>query len=222
MHQRIHVSTDARLYFSIYRHFLEPFFAYGFQSVRMACIVCLDTFSVELLPRILPCGHTLCTNCLETIIKGSYSIKCPLCNAPVPGTHAQVVTASNFAINHAVLAKIKGEMDAGKFEDTSLNDDVVSTSCTCPRCSSCLREHNASSASQYHCGKCDIYLCRAHSILHASKSSTLQHSLLDLGACQRSSGTACDMLLPCPQHALGSFPLEGAHCIEVLFDCHLR
>ena len=41
------------------------------------CSVCFEEYTD---PKILPCIHTLCLNCLKTLNKGR-RITCPMCNA---------------------------------------------------------------------------------------------------------------------------------------------
>ena len=46
-------------------------------SKHLECPVCMDIFRD---PRILPCAHTICKGCLESLIQNS-SIECPVCRA---------------------------------------------------------------------------------------------------------------------------------------------
>ena len=44
------------------------------------CGICCNTFDqCEYLPRILPCSHVVCSNCLEEIEKIDDIILCPYC-----------------------------------------------------------------------------------------------------------------------------------------------
>uniref|UniRef100_A0A0M3IE70 RING-type domain-containing protein n=1 Tax=Ascaris lumbricoides TaxID=6252 RepID=A0A0M3IE70_ASCLU len=47
------------------------------------CQVCLEPFSeVEHIPKLLPCGHTFCENCIISLAKTYiYTCKCPKCRA---------------------------------------------------------------------------------------------------------------------------------------------
>jgi hypothetical protein len=51
-----------------------------------ACPICEDNYSSEMssikAPRVCPCGHTLCTSCLQEIV-GQYG-ECPLCCGKFP------------------------------------------------------------------------------------------------------------------------------------------
>ncbi|CAH1239794.1 TRIM2 [Branchiostoma lanceolatum] len=43
------------------------------------CSICLQMFT---RPKVLPCGHTFCKDCLVTYVKGGWSCKCPTCKRP--------------------------------------------------------------------------------------------------------------------------------------------
>ena len=49
----------------------------------LACQICLEDFQEDgdLLPRILPCSHTLCERCLIKLLGGGGSLQCPECRA---------------------------------------------------------------------------------------------------------------------------------------------
>ncbi|XP_035697397.1 mucin-5AC-like isoform X2 [Branchiostoma floridae] len=44
------------------------------------CSICLQIFT---RPKVLPCGHTFCKNCLVTYVNGDWSFKCPTCMTSV-------------------------------------------------------------------------------------------------------------------------------------------
>ncbi|XP_066296953.1 uncharacterized protein [Branchiostoma lanceolatum] len=43
------------------------------------CSICLQMFT---RPKVLPCGHTFCKDCLVTYVKDGWSCKCPTCKRP--------------------------------------------------------------------------------------------------------------------------------------------
>lgn len=45
---------------------------------KLTCPVCLHDYNFELIPKILSCGHTFCSICLEKMQK-SQNNRCPLC-----------------------------------------------------------------------------------------------------------------------------------------------
>ena len=47
----------------------------------LQCTVCLNEYDDKKTdPRVLQCGHTICSNCVKTILSGS-SKECPLCKS---------------------------------------------------------------------------------------------------------------------------------------------
>ena len=52
-------------------------------EVASSCPVCYEPFSAapphQFIPKVLPCGHTICVGCAERIVKRSKGkVKCPL------------------------------------------------------------------------------------------------------------------------------------------------
>ena len=49
----------------------------------LACQICLEDFEEggDLIPRILPCSHTLCERCLTQLLGGGSTLTCPECRA---------------------------------------------------------------------------------------------------------------------------------------------
>ncbi|CAF3853943.1 unnamed protein product [Rotaria magnacalcarata] len=52
----------------------------------LECPLCLDRFDQ---PRLIPCGHTYCTKCLNELCAGSDTVICPQCrqqhDVPITG-----------------------------------------------------------------------------------------------------------------------------------------
>ncbi|CAG9316313.1 unnamed protein product [Blepharisma stoltei] len=61
------------------------------------CPICFDTYTSELKPLILPCGHNVCINCLSRLSKESLC-KCPTCRK----SHFRI-NPSNLTINYALI-----------------------------------------------------------------------------------------------------------------------
>ena len=50
-------------------------------DVILECPVCFDTFSSEVQPTTLPCGHTLCIPCYTKLLREKMkTFRCPTCN----------------------------------------------------------------------------------------------------------------------------------------------
>ena len=62
----------------------------------LKCTVCLDPYTNPNKPKILPCGHSFCTNCISEIYKITDTL-CPRCKAPMPNQ-------TNLPINYDLYA----------------------------------------------------------------------------------------------------------------------
>ena len=70
------------------------------QTKKICCPVCFEAYKeANHAPRVLACGHTICTPCLITIISApKEQSKCPECRIKINSTKAV-----NFPINYTVL-----------------------------------------------------------------------------------------------------------------------
>jgi hypothetical protein len=55
---------------------IELYLENEFESL-LTCAVCLEIYKE---PKLLPCNHTFCSDCLHKIINNANQIKCPCCN----------------------------------------------------------------------------------------------------------------------------------------------
>ncbi|XP_053393513.1 uncharacterized protein LOC128555345 [Mercenaria mercenaria] len=87
----------------------------------LSCSICMEIFHI---PRVLPCQHTFCQDCLSSYIndvskkkgkkkKSAVTFKCPLCRAPVD-LKEEPFDASTFPLNLTVVAFV----DTPSFLDT--------------------------------------------------------------------------------------------------------
>ena len=114
---------------------------------QLTCPICLEQFAN---PKILPCFHSFCSKCLESIPlelqQGSRTLRCPtcrsLCQLPQQGTQA---LPSPFTINSLSevynLKKVSGNRHA-----------------SCDKC-------NSSDANRY-CKQCAKFLCQPCLLVH--------------------------------------------------------
>lgn len=79
-------------------------------SDRAECTLCFNTYEEELearVPRLLPCGHTFCNECLGTLALGRSALECPNrcgCSAPLGGQGVSSFPR-NFALIDAMRAR---------------------------------------------------------------------------------------------------------------------
>ena len=71
----------------------------------LSCQICLEDFQEDgdLIPRLLPCSHTLCQKCLIQLLGGGRSLICPECRA----RHAAPKREKSFPQNKYLLTVIK-------------------------------------------------------------------------------------------------------------------
>ena len=89
----------------------EPMAAGGIDFTT--CSICLDTFNT---PRILPCGHSFCNDCLLSILE-SQIVNCPDCRETIPS-----LSAEEFPINYAVVSV---SFCLQKFQYNKINFNIV-------------------------------------------------------------------------------------------------
>ncbi|XP_077997173.1 tripartite motif-containing protein 2-like [Glandiceps talaboti] len=124
----------------------------------LCCTICLEQFKD---PKILPCLHTFCESCLETLYKKKGSLECPSCRNvyPLPIGGVSKLT-SNFFMNnlieiyHRLLESSKG----GPIQ-----------------CDGC--EENTAT---HRCVECQDHLCRSCMKVHKKLSATKSHQLLTI------------------------------------------
>ena len=67
-------------------------------SEGLDCPICCERFDEEkLCPRLLSCGHSFCSNCLEKMFK-EYAISCPTCRCVVSVQAGVTGLPKNFAL----------------------------------------------------------------------------------------------------------------------------
>ena len=72
-------------------------------SGRITCGICLED---QQLPKLLPCMHSFCRNCLQQHINSNSNIgffKCPLCRREIPEPRNG---ASGFEVGHIILGEL--------------------------------------------------------------------------------------------------------------------
>uniref|UniRef100_A0A087YEE4 RING-type domain-containing protein n=1 Tax=Poecilia formosa TaxID=48698 RepID=A0A087YEE4_POEFO len=138
----------------------------------LRCTVCHDTFKD---PRQLPCGHSMCMDCLTKLLDHSTDspFRCPDCRADF----GQVVELQK----SYALASIA--------EDFRLIKKRRETLAECVYCDCCPETKTAAFKS---CLKCEVSLCREHMKDHLELQAFTGHPLVD---------PLSDLLeRKCPQH----------------------
>ena len=67
---------------------------------RLECSVCLEQYTLtenDRLPRLLPCHHTVCERCLQTLLDGGPTT-CPECRGPFPLREVRTFPQNNYLL----------------------------------------------------------------------------------------------------------------------------
>ncbi|XP_067681730.1 E3 ubiquitin-protein ligase TRIM56-like [Haliotis asinina] len=132
------------------------------QDDLLSCGICRGMFTY---PRILPCLHTFCLQCLcthtESAKSSQRSLLCPQCHEPF--------TKTSFENNNIFIDGL-----------TELLKCKTSIECKCTPCS--LRGRISAAAGK--CLDCGDFLCSACSRGHNASSQTLEHQVVTLGDLQ--------------------------------------
>ncbi len=69
------------------------------------CSVCFEEFEEigDHVPRILPCSHTLCHNCIKVLLHGGLQIECPECKKQHPALDSE----KSFPQNKYILENMR-------------------------------------------------------------------------------------------------------------------
>ncbi|KAK2172887.1 hypothetical protein NP493_922g01013 [Ridgeia piscesae] len=165
----------------------------------LSCGICLERYTT---PKVLPCLHTFCENCLQDYIPPhSISVTCPICRQqsilPEPGVCA---LQNNFFVIGLM--------------------DVVEKSSMCTRCKDAHALSKCTDCDELLCGECVNTRC-------VSGDSDECHrivSLSELALSQSDDGDSVpkSTMLVCPKHAGQSLEFYCADCeTAVCEDCTL-
>ncbi|XP_013925379.1 PREDICTED: E3 ubiquitin-protein ligase TRIM56 [Thamnophis sirtalis] len=128
----------------------------------LTCNICLGHYCQ---PKILPCLHSYCQDCLKTLQGGAKrELRCPECREPVPLPAGIEGLKTNFFIN--------GLLD--------LVPPVEKARVTCSLCP--LIGQDASSVAVSHCIDCADHLCQACASGHRCSRLTHKHLVVDMEA----------------------------------------
>ncbi|PVD22056.1 hypothetical protein C0Q70_17859 [Pomacea canaliculata] len=126
------------------------------RSHERECAVCTNDFTT---PKILPCGHLLCRECVISWMKSKHHAGCPLCTCPIAEhqgyssqSAADVVDA--LPTDSVMEAIVQSAGVLGKDNMCTVCDDVraeyICMQCVEKMCSSCMKMHKKMSMSRSH------------------------------------------------------------------------
>ena len=127
----------------------------------LECLVCCETYDDQnLCPRMLTCGHSFCTSCLQRLLTVDDKIPCPTCRVEVNVSQDGVVgLPKNFAL--LSFFDVKPQQEEGE----SLFD-----------CEVCDDKHPAI----FWCFNCEEDMCKDAACFHSRSKATRDHQLISL------------------------------------------
>ena len=147
------------------------------------CSICFERFNDEnKCPRLLSCGHSFCSCCLERLLRGN-TIDCPKCRNPVAvpsGVHGLL---KNFALLDIV-------------NETAPKQQVGNTSHTSThQCEACDEKHPAT----FFCLDCKENACKTAAQFHKRSKTSRDHRVVSLEELNANPQLASVSVL-CPEH----------------------
>ena len=129
----------------------------------LTCQICQNLF-VD--PRILPCLHTFCCQCVESLVRNrplkDKTLKCPTCQLETEldsRASARTLPANSLLVSMLDFLRIQ----EGKTIGCDICDD------------------SEESLANVRCRECSLYLCGLHEEAHRRARDTKLHVLLNLG-----------------------------------------
>nr|KAG5714363.1 hypothetical protein BaRGS_018580 [Batillaria attramentaria] len=122
----------------------------------MECAVCHEEYTD---PKILPCAHLLCHNCLVSWLKTHDDAQCPLCRSAIVdpkerGAKSCEELAKALPTDVTMATLVDSARTLGKDHVCCVCDDVAATSicleCGDMFCQSCTKVHQKQSLSRHH------------------------------------------------------------------------
>ena len=130
----------------------------------LECPVCCELFDDQnISPRILSCGHSFCTGCLERLLTAHDKIPCPTCRDEVNVPQAGV---AGLPKNFALLSIINA--------NATLHHQEVEGLYTCEACDD---KHRAN----FFCLDCKEDMCKDAARFHTRNKASHDHKVISLG-----------------------------------------
>jgi hypothetical protein len=163
------------------------------------CSVCAETYSD---PRVLPCIHTFCLNCVERFSENKRPgdcMSCPLCR-------------KNFIVPEHGIDSLPKNFFIEQLKDLAQTSTI--------HCEGCGDTGGKRRAAMY-CIECQQKFCEACISAHRGIRLTRGHTLLDIGDDGKVPETVGKMLtLHCDKHLNEALKLYCFECNEVIcFMC---
>ena len=171
---------------------------------ELTCAICLSKFTE---PKVLPCLHTYCKECIEGLVakspKTTTTVVCPQCRVEhsLPkGGAGKLLTSFSFTNMIKVLEVHKA--------DESSSDALT--------CENGLDDNPATAR----CVNCDVYLCDSCSEMHKKMVATREHNITSLEEIKRMGNRSLKTVHCCPNHSKELLKLYCRTCSKTICgDC---
>jgi hypothetical protein len=119
---------------------------------ELTCPICMEPYHGTNRPKLLPCQHVVCADCLDGLLGSQGSnVTCPECRHPLMNRGTRMPSAKSFQ-DHRMIMRM---MDLHVSGNTS-GSNVI--------CIHCMRKSTVTP-----CGECPAVLCNNCLPLHNSK-----------------------------------------------------
>ena len=129
-------------------------------------LTCQSCDKLFLDPRILPCLHTFCCQCVESLVRNrpiqDKILKCPTC---------QLETGLD---SRSAVRKLPANSLLVSLLDLLLIQQGETVGCD-------ICDDSEEASAHVRCKECSVYLCKLHEEAHMRARDTKQHVLLSLG-----------------------------------------
>jgi tripartite motif-containing protein 2/3/tripartite motif-containing protein 71 len=172
---------------------------------EITCAICLSDFQD---PKLLPCFHVFCRDCLKKIIKGEQgkaSLCCPTCRRLVPIAPGSDISSLPAAFHIHHLFEIKSALIKVKEPQTV-------------KCQKCTKSTKIACS---YCRDCGEFICEACTRIHEEWDSFKTHEVIPLtGFVDRVKElpTLKKVILNCSPHPGKEIELYCETCMELI--CH--
>ncbi|XP_077993849.1 E3 ubiquitin-protein ligase TRIM45-like [Glandiceps talaboti] len=166
----------------------------------LCCTICMEQFTD---PKILPCLHTFCQQCLFTLLNKKGSLECPCCSTPCPlptGDVSKLTT--NFFMNNSIeiYHRLKEFSKGGPIQCEGCQNTVT-----------------------HRCVECRYYLCKSCLKVHRNLPSTNAHQLVtieDYRTAESTRSTVIQTVECCSIHPTNEIEFYCDTCqASVCTDC---
>ena len=167
------------------------------------CSICFEGYNDEdKCPRMLSCGHSFCSCCLERLLQGD-TIDCPTCRNPVvvpSGVHGLL---KNFALLD-IVNETAPKQHAENLGYTGTHE-----------CEACDEKH----PSMFFCLDCEENMCKAAAQIHKRSKLSRDHRVVTFKELKANPQLASISVL-CPEHN-DPFRFFDENCGHVICrDCY--